>query len=124
MAEYVCNAIIESATIRLDLGCFLCPWVFLDYGGSGQGFGGYVCGATKDAKAGDHKNQPNLAAEFIVRCLEAAGVEEWSKLAGKTIRVKKTDEWGDIVAIGHIVKDDKWFSPREVFDSWKEPARD
>lgn len=115
---FECNAIIQSASIGLDRGSFLCAWVHLDYGGAGQGFGGYVLGGTPDAKAGDHRNQKNLAAEFIVRVLAAAGVESWSDLPGKTVRVRKASEWGDILAIGHIVKRDKWFNPRETYESW------
>ena len=114
MAEpELCNAIIESATIRIDRGFILSPWVFLDYGGLHQGFGGYVCGGTPDTKAGDHKNQPNIAAEFIMGVLRAADVEAWSDLPGKTVRVMK--EHCKVHAIGHIVKDDRWFDPKEAF---------
>lgn len=116
---YTCNAIIESATIGLDRGSFLCPWVYLKFEFGSQGFGGFVCGGTPDAKAGDHRNQKNLAAEFIVRVLSAAGVERWDQLAGKSVRVRKDkDEWGMIEEIGHIIRDDRWFNPRKTFDDW------
>ena len=36
-------------------------------------------------------------------------------LKGKTIRVRKTDEWGSIISIGHIIKDD-WFNPEEELE--------
>lgn len=120
---YVCNAVIESASIGLSRGCFLDSWLTLNYGGSGQGFGGYVLGGTPTAAAGRHASQPNIAAEYIVSVLRAAGVEQWSELPGKTIRVRKATEWGAIVAIGHIVKDDCWFEPEAMFKAMKMPGK-
>lgn len=113
----IVNAVIEDASVGFDRGVFLGAWLSLNYGGTAQGFGGYVLGGTPDCKAGRHAEQPNLAAEFIVGCLRAADVEQWSQLKGKTIRVRKTDDWGDIIAIGHIVKDDCWFEPKARFEA-------
>jgi len=104
------NAVITSATItNSDHGC-LSAWLTLDYGGAGQGFGGYALYLPKDFK--HHKLLSGTAGHFIWRCLQIAGVEEWSQLGGKTIRVKATDE--KVIAIGHIVNDD-WFNPSEDF---------
>lgn len=112
----VVNAVIESASIGLDRGFILSGWVFLDYGGGCQGFGGYVLGGMgEDCACANHAGQPNLAAEFIVGVLKAAGVEKWGDLPGKTLRVQKTGHYGDIVAIGHVIKDDCWFNPKERF---------
>lgn len=113
---YECNAIIESVRIGLDRDFILSGWLMLSYGGSGQGFGGFVLGGLPDAKCGDHSG-PNLAAEWIVSCMRAGDVDDYAKLIGKTIRVRKTSEWGDIIAIGHIVRSDRWFNPRERFES-------
>lgn len=122
----VTNAIIESASIGLDRDIFLCMWLQLDYGdGLHQGFGGYVIGGLPNAAAGRHHEQPNLAADFIVGCLRAADVDKVSQLAGKSIRVRRTDEGfgGDIIEIGHITKDDRWFNPKARFEelqkSWE-----
>jgi hypothetical protein len=116
----IVNATIIDAEIKLDREVFLSVWLTLDYGGAVQGFGGFVLGGVADAKAGEHANQPNLAAEFIVRCLEIGGVDQFSKLVGRNIRVNRNYAGFNttIVAIGHITKD-IWFNPTETFKSWK-----
>ncbi len=104
------NAVIKSVSLTTaDHGC-LSAWLHLDYGGSGQGFGGYALYLPSDWK--HHTGQSAAAGHFITRCLQVAGVEEWKDLVGKTIRVKANLR--GIEAIGHILKED-WFNPKEEF---------
>lgn len=112
------NAVIERAVITNDDHGLLSAWLYLDYGGSGQGFGGY---ALYLPKSFTHASDcPNYAGHFIWRCLEIAGVTEWGKLPGKTIRVRQKHE--GVIEIGHIVKDD-WFNPQADFEKMgKEPS--
>ncbi len=114
------NAVIESATITNDDYGLLSAWLHLDYGGSGQGFGGYGLYLPKAFKHHDPCG-PNLAGHFIWRCMEIAGVSEWSMLEGKTIRVQC--DHGKVHAIGHIVKDD-WFNPSEDFEKMLPETKD
>lgn len=109
------NAVIESARITNDDHGLLTAWLNLDYGGSGQGFGGF---ALYLPKSFTHHNPqgPNYAGHFIWRVMEIAGVCDWSKLPGKTIRVRQ--EHSAVHAIGHIVKDD-WFCPSDDFAASK-----
>lgn len=105
------NAVIESATINNDDHGLLSAWLHLDYGGTGQGFGGYALYLPKQFK--HHTlTGPNFAGHFIWRVMEIGGVSKWSQLSGKTIRVKA--ERSRVHEIGHIVKDD-WFNPSEDF---------
>lgn len=113
------NAVIKSVSLRLDRDMWLCLWMDLDYGGTGQGFGGFVLGGVPDCAAGNHAEQTNFAGEYIVRCFMAAGVDSLNDMVSKTIRVKKTDEWGAIIAIGHIIKNDCWFDPKETAERMK-----
>lgn len=105
------NAIIESVTISKADRNVLDAWLFLDYGVSGQGFGGYALYLPKGFK--NFTNKGDFAGHFIFRCMEIAGVDKWEEMKGKSIRVKVAQ--GKVEAIGHIVKDD-WFSPSHDFE--------
>jgi hypothetical protein len=109
------NAVITG--VRIDTERCLSAWLNLDYGGTCQGFGGFVLYAKPwdaDKEAMGKHLLGNYAGLFIQRCIEIGGVEQWEKLVGKTIRVKS--EWTKIHAIGHIVKDD-WFTPSIEFEA-------
>lgn len=103
------NAVIESAEITFtDRGILDC-WLHLEYGGMGQRFGGY---ALYLPKSFNHHQVLSVAGHHIFRIMEIAGVEKWSQLKGRTIRVEGS--WTEIKRIGHIVKDD-WYCPSADF---------
>ena len=108
----ILNAVIERVSIANDDHGCLSAWISLDFGDSShQGFGGY---ALYLPKSFTHHKLESMAGHFIYRAMQIADVDEWSKLKGKTIRVKKQDHFSTIQSIGHIVKDD-WFNPSEDF---------
>jgi hypothetical protein len=111
-----CNAVIKSARITDDDHGFLTVWLDLDYGGSGQGFGGYTLYLPKTYSHHANSLRANYAGHFIWRVMEVAGVSNWSNLPGKTIRAIK--EHTKVHAIGHIVKDD-WFFPAKDLDAMR-----
>jgi hypothetical protein len=103
------NAVIKSARIDMGDRGLLTAWLDLDYGGSGQGFGGYSLYLPKSYS---HHRLESVAGHFIFRVMEVAGVERWDQVPGKTVRVRA--EHCGVEAIGHIVKDD-WFCPADDF---------
>ena len=107
------NAIISSADLDdADRG-LLNAWVHLDYGGSGQGFGGYALYLPKSFA---HHKLESVAGHFIWRVMEVAGVTRWRDLPGKAVRVRVVE--GRAEALGHILKDD-WFCPADDFKKEK-----
>lgn len=108
MSNEIKNAIIESVTLGIDCG-LLTAWLWLDYGGTSQRFGGITLHLPFGFR---HHRIESVAGHFICRCMEVAGVVEWDDLEGKAIRVRIED--GLAVGIGHIVKAD-WFVPRVDF---------
>lgn len=99
------NAKITSASISNGDHGVLSSWIHLDYGGSGQGFGGYCL---------YNENFPNadLCGFYIDSILKVVGVTRWEDLEGKTVRVKS--DYSKVHAIGNILED-KWFDPSDEF---------
>jgi hypothetical protein len=104
------NAVISDATITNDDHGLLSAWIYLDYGGSGQGVGGYALYLPSNFRHAT--NQKNYAGHFIWRVMAVAGVSKWSQLQGKTVRARCN--YSKVYALGHIVKDD-WFDPSADF---------
>lgn len=75
-------------------------WIMVDYGGAGQGFGGYSLGG-------------KFTHYAIMGILDTLGVQTWEQLVGKPVRVKGDN--GKIQAIGNYLKD-QWFDPSEYKD--------
>jgi len=101
------NAIITSVDLDTERG--LTMWVHLDYGGSGQGFGGYML-YSRDSWEKDTENNKNYTGHFISRVMEVVGVDSFQKLKGKAVRVKAGH--GSVDAIGNYLED-KWFIPKD-----------
>lgn len=86
------NARITSTVLGYDDG-HLTFWLMLDYGGGGQGYGGY--------------NLNGIPINTLGALLTTLGVRRWEQLPNTYIRVKVED--GLIRSVGHILND-SWFS--------------
>ena len=105
------NAVIRSTSLEIEDHNILTCWLYLDYGGSGQGFGGYGLGLSGNNKHRDDQKESVFCARFLRGILDVAGVRRWDALDGKTIRVEA--DMGHIYRIGHIVED-IWLDPKEL----------
>lgn len=90
------NAIISSADLEFAHGC-LSSIVFVEAQSRTQGYGGY-CLYSPEVDRG------KAAGLFIWRVMQIAGVDRWSRVDGRPVRIEIKDDM--IVAIGHIIKDD------------------
>lgn len=106
MSRNIRNATITSASIQIERGFALTLWLSLDYGDYSQGFGGYVLYHTSKG----YMNEENYTGLWITKCMEVAGVDDWSKMVNKNIRVDSDNS--KVYGIGHIIKN-KWFYPSE-----------
>lgn len=90
------NAVITGAEIFIEDHGLLTYFLYLDYGNSSQGFGGYAI----KLNAGWH----------ISRILKVVGVSKWSDLKGKVIRADA--DFNTVRRIGNAIRED-WFDPKE-----------
>ena len=108
------NAIIKSTMLGGEDHGIMTFWLHLDFGGTGQGYGGYGLDAPlkRDGKF-IRRIGTAFGLEAIMRVLAVVGVHKWEDLKGKHIRVNKTKEWGEIISIGHIIEDE-WLDLKEL----------
>jgi len=100
------NAIIESTMLGIEDHGIMSFYLYLNYGGSGQGAGGY-CLDTPIKENGTFLRRVGTAEglSLIMEIMEVVGVQKWEDLPGKHIRVKANQ--GKVYVIGNILKD-KW----------------
>lgn len=109
MEDKVENAIIESVSLNTREG-YLTMIIGLKFaGGSYQQFGHYALYLPEHY---DNHELKTIAGDFIFNCLKVADVNDFDKLAGKAIRVKRNSL--SVKAIGHITED-FWFCPSEIY---------
>jgi hypothetical protein len=74
---------VERTTLGYeDHGIMTC-FLHLSFGSSGQGAGGYSLDAP--APSDGHRVGTAFGMEWIIRAMRACGVDEWSKVTGRTI---------------------------------------
>ena len=106
MSREIKNAKISGTMLGVEDHGILTAMIYLDYGGAGQGFGGY---AFDQFSQRTQKRQGGAyGMEFIRQILEVLETKKWEDLKG-TIVIAEADH-GKVYRIGHILKD-QWFDP-------------
>lgn len=96
------NARIKSTSLGYEDHGIMTFYLHLDYGGGGQGFGGY--GLDDFDKEKDRRVGTAFGLEAIIQVLKTVGVDTWEKLPGTPVRVRQNHM--RIQAIGHFLRDD------------------
>lgn len=109
----VVNARVSTATLDWGDRLVLIGDVHFDYGGKRQGLGGYVLDSYD--KESDCRVPSKACGLFVSKLLQTLEVHEWSFLPDTPCRVERVGRWnGDIIAVGHFIKD-KWFRVQDEF---------
>ena len=114
------NARIESTMLGTEDHGIFTAYVMLDYGGSGQGFGGYALDTWVGPRDGTGARRGTAyGMQWVIEVCRVVGVTKWEDLKGKHVRVDA--DFGKIYRIGHIIKD-VWFDPAQLLTEEKELA--
>ncbi len=117
MPPEIKNAKITSTMLGREDHGILTAFVYLDYGGASQGFGGYAFDGYD--KATKERYGHRFGMDFIAAVLATVGVETWEKLPGKVCRVRA--DFGKVYTLGNFLTD-TWFDPEELFAKLKEAS--
>jgi hypothetical protein len=101
--QYKQLGIIEGTELGVEDHGVLSFWLHVNFGGAGQGFGGYALDEPHGRGSGfKGRHGTAFGCEVILRVLGAVGVEKWEDLKGKEIWVyRDTDNFlaGKILGI-------------------------
>ena len=100
------NAKITQTFLGLEDHGIFTATITLDYGGSGQSFGGYSFSGEEIPAKSDY------CGYFVRRVMEIVGVNSWEELKGEKIRVKASHS--KVEAIGNLLEGN-WFNPGQEF---------
>ena len=118
MDRKVANAVIDGTHLGNEDHGIMTAYVYLDYGGNYQGFGGY--GLDTYEQKDKRRVGTAYGMEFVIRILKTVGVSKWEDLVGKHVRVDQ--EHGKVHGIGNIIKD-VWFYPEKDLEYLVDQAK-
>lgn len=97
-----------------DHGIFTCV-LHLDYGGSSQSAGVYAMDEYDEEAR--RRRGTAFGMDWIIRTMEAAGVTEWSKIAGRTVIALSESHGGLVLGIKPLpTEPGKTFMFKELSD--------
>ena len=107
------NAKIERTMLGVEDHGIMSFMLHLDYGGAGQGAGGYALDQYDKERKLRIGWGPGLL--LLRTILETVGVESWEKLPGQHIRVRASHS--KVHAIGHFLDDKRWLDFEAFFEA-------
>lgn len=109
------NARIERTMLGTEDHGIFTSMLYVDYGGSGQGIGGYCLDTYIGERGKGMRVGTRMGMAFIMRILEVVGVDSWERLIGAYIRVRSSHE--KVYAIGNLLRED-WLVFESFFSSF------
>lgn len=88
---------IKRTQLGIEDHGILTAWLHLSYGGSGQGAGGYALDSYDEKKK--RRVGHACGTDFILGVLRAVGVDDWERVAGRTIIAITDTEYGKVIGI-------------------------
>lgn len=108
------NAQIKSTMLGVEDHGIMTFYLHLDYGGGGQGAGGYCLDEWSEEQ--NKRVGAPFGCDLIRSILDIVGVENWEDLPGKYIRAKA--DQGKVHAIGNMLND-TWLDFAAFFEAHK-----
>lgn len=108
------NAKIKSTMLGVEDHGIMSFYLHLDYGGAGQGAGGYAL--DEYSKGQEKRIGAPFGIELIRSILDVVGVETWEDLPGKYIRARA--DHGKVYAIGNMLNN-TWLDFGIFFETHK-----
>ena len=112
------NAKITKTSLGPEDHGIFTAYIWLDYGGSGQGFGGWSFDGPAP-KATDYTDYHRVGSvfgmQFIMDLMTTLDVRRWEDLPGTHCRIRQDKPFGLAKQIGHNLKD-QWFDPKALAD--------
>lgn len=86
---------IVKTTLGYEDHGILTFFLHLEYGGGGQGAGGYAL--DRYSEMAKRRVGTEEGCEFIIRVLRACGVSKWEDLKGRTIFALRDEGYGSLI---------------------------
>lgn len=95
---------IESTMLGQEDHGIMTSYLYLDFGGSGQGAGGYGLDTYEDAPGAGKRVGTAFGMDLIMRILETVGVSKWEDLVGVQILALRevNNNRGTILGIANL----------------------
>ena len=110
------NARITDTMLGIEDHGIMTFILFCEFQSGCCGFGGYALDDYDKAKG--QRIGVGKSLDAIKQIIDVVGVESWEDLKGKHIRVEHTGLGGTVERIGNVIQD-KWFCPKDFFESEK-----